>query len=192
VTTRYIFAAAGRAIRAGDDVTARYIFAAAGRARLSSCSHASPRARSHKTSLRPSVRASRDPTSSTSTVSWLEITSGSGPCAAHNANDRPRPSWFRRVGCPDHHRARGSPGGARPGAPHGSRRRRSPQLDGLKSGRRRHQRRREEGNRGELALELPMGRAEGVAHSWMDCRTTTSSQRRRQSARHNDDVKARV
>ena len=24
------------------------------------------------------------------------------------------------------------------------------------------------GPQGELALELPMGRAEGVAHSWMD------------------------
>ena len=45
-------------------------------------------------------------------------------------NLRPRPSWFRRVGCTIHQ----EPGDSK----------------------------------GVLALEDPFGRAEGVAHSWMD------------------------
>ena len=85
----------------------------------------------------------KDPTSSTSTVSWLEITSGSGPCSTKK--QKPATATFvvsmgATLAPP---RARGVQRGTRPGGPLWSRRRRSPQLDGLKSGQRRHRRRRQ-------------------------------------------------
>ena len=80
-----------------------------------------------------------DPTSSTSTVSWLEITSGSGPCSTSRQQSTTATFVVSTGGMHDPPRARGFQRGPGSGGPLWSRRRRSLRLDGLKSGRSRRQ-----------------------------------------------------
>jgi len=82
----------------------------------------------------------KDPTSAISTASWLEITSGSGPCSTKREEPATATFVVSMGGMPASPRARGVQRGTRPGGPLWSRRRRSSQLSGLESGprRRRH------------------------------------------------------
>ena len=79
-----------------------------------------------------------DPTSATSTVCWLEVANGEPhEHQADRAKVKGDPRGFEG-GLREPPGARGVQRGTRPGGPLWSRRRRSRQLDGLKSGHRRH------------------------------------------------------
>ena len=132
-------------IGAGGDVTTTYMLAAAGRAVLSADDLRSPASANLSMNRTPRdwFAPVTDPTSATSTVSSLEAANGSPPDITAEAGEHTGGPRGFEGGMREPPRARGFQRGTRPGGPLWSRRRRSPQLDGLKSGQRRHRRRRQ-------------------------------------------------